>query len=59
MAEMFAGMADGALVFQLDALYVGLAVLTLAHAVSKQGLLGGMSTVTYLFAHTVSLTVSS
>ena len=41
MAEMFAGMADGALVFQLDALYVGLAVLTLAHAVSNKAFWAG------------------
>ena len=54
MAEVFKGMADAAVVTQLDALYVALTGLTLLHAVLNRGIFSGAAVVAFLFAHTAA-----
>ena len=51
---LFPGMAVGSVVGQLDALFIALTVLSLAHAVSKRGLWAGLAVVTYLTVHTAA-----
>ena len=51
---MFAGMADPSVVFQLDALFVGLTLLTLLHAIAHRGVVAGTTVVAYLAFHTAA-----
>ena len=52
--KLWAGMADGSEVLQLDAIFGILTLLTLLHASSKRGLLSGAAVVALLFAHTAA-----